>query len=464
MIKQAIDTIAKACGGRIVRTGSNKVIYGVSTDSRTTNEGDLFVPLVGETFDGHNFIKDAIDKGAGGILFQSKNFSLHGKTKDNVSFIEVDNTLEALQTLSRFYRNLFEIPFIGITGSTGKTTTKDMVNQVLSYKYRTLKNIGNLNNQIGMPLTLFNLDEKHEMCVLEMGMSGLGEISELAEIVRPQIGIITNIGLSHIEHLGSQENICKAKMEISNYLTDNDFLILNGDDKFLSKIREVDSQYKKIFVGLEETNDLFAQNIKDYKDKGYTFDVSINDKLHKFEINQPGMHNIYNALFAIWIGTHFSMTPKEINESFKIFEPSKMRLEIQRLNDLTIINDAYNASPDSMNAALKVLGSMDGNKRIAVLGNMFEMGSHSETGHRLVGESVMSNNIDVLITVGDMARWIGEEAISKGMLDHNVYNVDNNKGAVEIVIDKVSKGDIILVKGSRGMKMDEIAMEIQERS
>ncbi|QUH26773.1 UDP-N-acetylmuramoyl-tripeptide--D-alanyl-D-alanine ligase [Serpentinicella alkaliphila] len=464
MIKQALEIVAKACGGKIVQKGLIDGVFGVSTDSRTTKNGDLFIPLIGENFDGHNYIETAIEKGASAVLFQGSNFSINKNTNDKVSFIEVDNTLEALQNLSKYYRNLFTIPFIGITGSTGKTTTKDMVSHVLSYKYNTLKNIGNLNNQIGLPLTIFNLEENHEACVVEMGMSGLGEISDLAEIARPEIAIITNIGLSHIEHLGSQENIFKAKMEISNFLNEDNFLLLNGDDKFLKKAKESEHTFNKVSIGLSEDNDLYAENIKDLKDKGYVFDVKINNKLYTFNLDQPGLHNVYNALFAIWVGTHFNMTPEEIDESFRQFKPSKMRLEIVKLKDFTLINDAYNASPDSMTAALKVLSNMDGNKKIAILGNMFEMGEHSEYGHRLVGEAAVTNNIDYLITVGNFAEWIAEEALDKGMLHNNVYKAQNNEEALKTVLQIVSKGDIVLLKGSRGMKMDEIATEIQERS
>lgn len=464
MIKQAIETIAKACGGKIVQYGTGKDISGVSTDSRTTKVDDLFIPLVGDNFDGHSYIKNAIEKGAIGVLIEKNKFKLDENTNDKVFFIEVDDTLEALQNLSKYYRNLFSIPVIGVTGSTGKTTTKDMVSNVLSFRFNTLKNIGNLNNQIGLPLTIFNLDKSNEMCVLEMGMSGFGEISELANIARPNIGIITNIGLSHIEHLGSQENICKAKMEIGTYLGENDYLLLNGDDKFLRMTKNTSSVYNRVYIGLTEDNDLYAQNIEDLKGNGYSFDVKIADGLHSFTITQPGIHNILNALYAIWIGIYYGMSPTEINNSFREFQPSKMRLEIIKLREFTVINDAYNASPDSMTAALKVLSSIDGNRKIAVLGNMFEMGDHSEFGHRLVGDAVVANNVDTLITVGDMAKWIADEAIVKGLSQENIFSVLSNREAVKIIEEKASDGDVILVKGSRGMKMDEIVTDIQERS
>lgn len=464
MIKQAIDMVIKACGATVVQLGINHEFLDISIDSRTTKPGDLFIPIIGENFDGHHFIYDAIEKGAYGILYEKDKFQINCYKNDTPFFLEVPNTLEALQNLSKAYRQLFNIPFIGITGSTGKTTTKDMVNHVLSYKYKTLKNIGNFNNEIGLPLTLFNLDRKEEVGILEMGMSDLGEINKLVEIVRPKISIITNIGLSHIENLESQENIMKAKMEISNFLNKEDFLLLNGDDRFLTRAREYISDYHKVFLGLSKDNDLYAENIIDLKDKGYLFDVTINDKNHTFNIIQPGLHNVYNALFAIWVGLYFHMTPEEINLSLKDFSPSKMRLEIIKDTDFTLINDAYNASPDSMLAALRVLSSIDGNKKIAILGNMFEMGTHSEYGHRLVGEYVVQNNVNILITVGNMAEWIADEAISCGLTRENVYRTKNNKEALTLALEVKNKDDIVLIKGSRGMKMDEIVTGLQERS
>ncbi|SDK40419.1 UDP-N-acetylmuramoyl-tripeptide--D-alanyl-D-alanine ligase [Natronincola ferrireducens] len=461
MIKQSIEAVIGACNGKVICKGIIEYINGVSTDSRRIEENNLFIPLEGERFDGHKFIEVAKNKGASAILYKKgKHIPMEGL--NNVYIIEVEDTLKALQQISKYYRDLFSIPFIGITGSTGKTSTKDMVSSVLACKFNILKNIGNLNNEIGLPLTVFNLDNQHEIAVLEMGMSNFGEILDLTEIARPNIAVITNIGLSHIEHLGSRENIMKAKMEIATYLGDDDYLLLNGDDDLLRTLKNQKSSYKKIFFGFSPENDIYPKNLMDLKEEGFTFDIEIDGEDHHFQINQPGIHNVYNSLIAIWIGLYHNMTIEAIQKGLESNIPSKMRLEILKLKDIKVINDAYNANPDSMKAALRVLEGVEGGRRIAVLGNMFEMGDFAEEGHRRVG-AYSVGKIDILITVGDMAKWIGEEAIAQG-IKNKVYTAESNKEAIEIIKNIIKKDDVILIKGSRGMMMEEIVDYLQERS
>lgn len=461
-MKLLIEEIAKSCNAKILQKGLINEVEGISIDTRTMESKTLFVALKGESFDGHDFIGAACEKGAAAIIFEiNRNLDL-SRLKD-IYIIEVNDTLKALKDISKFYRDQFNIPFIGVTGSTGKTTTKDMVSSVLSYKKQVLKNAGNFNNQIGLPLTLFKLEERHEAAVLEMGMSSFGEIEALVEIVQPQVAVITNIGMSHIEHLGSKENILAAKLEIASKMRVGDYLLLNGDDDYLSKLRGEPSVYSKIYFGLQKENDVVAGNVINHGEEGFSFDVLIQGEKQAYRLSYPGIHNVYNALAAIWIGRHFGMSQEDIQKALDQFEPSKMRMEIVKLEDIKVINDAYNASPDSMRAALGVLNSFTAGRRIAVLGNIYEMGDFAEEGHRAVGSCFASTGVEVLITVGEMAKWIAEEAIDK-KTRKELHILNNNQEAISTLNKILQPGDTILVKGSRGMKMEEIVKYLQERS
>ena len=463
MMKLFIEDLAKACDGKILQKGIQDEISGISIDSRTIDANMVFVALRGENFDGHDFISSAYQKKVCGIIVEKGKKVNFDELKD-IYIIEALNTEEALKSISRYYKSLFPIPFIGVTGSVGKTTTKDMISSVLAYKKEVLRNIGNFNNQIGLPLTLLKLEEKHQMAVLEMGMSSFGEIEELVKIVNPKVGVITNIGMSHIEHLGSKDNILKAKMEIASQMGADNFLLINGDDEYLGKLKGQKSVYKKVFFGLKPDNDIVAQNVINLGEDGFAFDVIFNGVVQSYSIKYPGIHNVYNALAAIWIGLHFNMTYQDIQEAFNTFTPSKMRMEVINLKDLKIINDAYNASPDSMKAALGVLNNITTGRRIAILGNMFEMGSFSEEGHRTVGDYFTNTEVEVLIAVGDMAKWIAEEILDKNHSKKKIFIVKNNEEAISTLQEILEPMDTILVKGSRGMKMEEIVKYLQERS
>jgi len=463
MIKQSIEMIVKSCNGVIINKGNLAIVNKISTDTRTIEEGSMFIPLIGENFDGHIFIKDAIKNGASVVLIQKGKLD-NIDIPQNISIIQVEDTLKALKDIAYYYRNLFNIPFIGVTGSVGKTSTKDLISGVLSGKYNVHKNIGNFNNEIGLPMTLFNLEEQHEISVLEMGMSSYGEILDLVNIVKPEIGVITNIGVSHIEHLGSKKNIMKAKMEIATNLGKQNYLLVNGDDEYLKDIDKDGKEYEVVFYGLSSNNDFYPNMVKDLGEDGSSVTLDIEGKPTTFKIKQLGLHNVYNGLAAIWIGLKYNMTSTEIQNGLDNFEPSKMRLEIIDKGNMKIINDAYNASPDSMKAALDVLENIKANRKIAVLGNMFEMGSFAEEGHRSVGEYLTRKKIDMLITVGNMATWIGLEAEKNGLDKKNIFSVLSNEEAIKILEENISGNDIILVKGSRSMTMEEIVRFLQERS
>ncbi len=453
--------ILRATKGRLLTGDENLEFKGVSTDSRKIEEGYLFVPIRGEKFDGHEFIEDALNCGAMGTLCSHE---MDIKSDGKKSIIMVEDTLKALQNISKYFLNRANIPVVGVTGSTGKTTTKELIYNVLAQKFKVLKNKGNFNNHIGMPLTLLNIKEEHEIIVLEMGMSNRGEIDLLAEITTPEVGVITNIGICHIENLGSKEEIFKAKMEISHYMDESSVLIVNGDNEYLGRLRERDTKYKRVFAGLRENNDIYVEEIRDLGDKGIEFSILYGGETHDFKLNVPGIHNVYNGLLAIAVGVHYNISFEKIKDGLSNFYGNEMRMNIVSLDDdMKLINDCYNASPDSVKAALGVLESIESKRKIAILGDMLELGDYSEDAHREVGRMVSRREIDFLITVGNDAENIGKEAIETGLPRKKVFTLANNEAAINLLDTLKQPGDTILVKGSRGMKMEEIVQYLQER-
>ncbi|AOT68465.1 UDP-N-acetylmuramoyl-tripeptide--D-alanyl-D-alanine ligase [Geosporobacter ferrireducens] len=463
-MKLTIDEILNATQGEYLSGNITETVVQVTTDSRKVRGGELFIPLIGINFDGHDFISQAVQQGAAVVLTQRV---LENSIIDSskACFIAVKDTLKALQDLAKYYLRNFTIPIVAVTGSTGKTTTKDLVHSVLQQKYKVLKSEGNFNNHIGLPLSVFQLQKEHEAAIFEMGMSALGEIDTLAEIVRPNISVITNIGLSHIEHLGSQENILEAKMEITNYLNAEDVLIVNGDDAFLKNLNNQSHLFKKFYVGLNSNCDLKAENIINLGEEGSSFDVVLNEKKVNFRLCVPGDHNIYNALSAIAVGLCLDMDSSEIQRGIQAYKGSDMRLHIMGIQDnIKVINDVYNASPDSMKAAISVLSKAVAKRRIAVLGDMLEMGHYTKMGHYTVGCEVAKESIDLLIVVGTASAYIAEGAIDHGFDRQKIIVCDNNQEITTYLRKNMQAEDIILVKGSRGMKMEEIVTGIQERS
>ncbi|MDU3828316.1 MAG: UDP-N-acetylmuramoyl-tripeptide--D-alanyl-D-alanine ligase, partial [Peptostreptococcus sp.] len=333
--------------------------------------------IIGENTDGHKYIKSAYDLGCRTFMVSQELDILD--QLDGSSIVCVDNTELAMGQLAKYYKNKFDIPVVGITGSVGKTTTRDMVYAVVSNKFRTLKNEKNLNNQFGVPLTIFNLDSSYECAVIEMGMSGFGEIDYLADIVRPDIAVISNIGTSHIEHLGSQEGIFKAKMEISDYFSEDSCLIVNGDDEYLSKLRaEKDAiSYSLCSFGKDWKNTIVLKSIENLDNKT-NFVVKIEDKEEEFSIPTVGEHNVYNAMSAILVGLRLGMNIDEIRQGLMNFVATGDRQNIINTGKYLVINDVYNASPDSMIASLKVLALNKDRRKVAILGDCLEMGDYEE--------------------------------------------------------------------------------------
>lgn len=448
----SIEEIVNAIGGKVIQKGNTAKITGVSTDTRTIQPGSLFIPLVGERFDGHKFIDIAVQNGAAAIITQDPEITI----SDSVHIIYTRSTLDALQRLATWYLKSFNIPVVAITGSTGKTTTKDMVYSVLSEKFNVLKTQGNFNNEIGLPLTLFNLNTQHQIVVLEMGMSGFGEIRRLVGIAPPKVAVISNIGVSHIEKLGSRENILKAKMEIFEGFNDGCTAIINDDNDLLHQLGN-NSPFPVIKFGTEQTADYWAEDINLMGEAGIKYTIRLDEKTYPITLKVPGRHNIYNSLTAIAIGRIFGMDMAEIQKGLLSFESGKMRLNIFTVNpNIKIIDDVYNASPDSVNAALKILQDMDGDRRIAILGDMLELGEYSSNAHKQVGKMVVSCKTDILITKGKDSEWIGEGAISAGMPAGSIIHLQSNQEVIERLNTVLLSGDRILVKGSRGMHMEEI--------
>lgn len=459
----SIREAADAAGGRILRQGQKLEISGVSTDSRTIKPGDLFAALEGEKYDGHDFLADAAQKGAAALLISNTDKPL----PENVGIIVVDDTLTALQDLAAWYLKKFSADVVAITGSTGKTTTKDMIASVLSRKFNVLKTQGNYNNEIGLPLTLFNLEPGHEVAVLEMGMSGFGEIRRLAAIAPPKIAIITNIGISHIEKLGSRENIWKAKSEILENFNNDCIAIMNDDNDLLHnavKLMKKDKvPYRIILFGTSPDAEYRAGDIQQLGEEGIAYNLYAEGQIFPIRLNAPGIHNVYNSLAAIAAGRAFGIDMQDIQAGLLDFESGSMRLNIFSIQqNIKVIDDAYNASPDSVNAALNVLKGMDGTRKIAILGDMLELGEYSASAHRQVGKTVAESGVNILVTKGRDSCWIGEGAIQAGMNEQSIIHFENNQGVIQWLSTNLQQGDRILIKGSRGMHMEEVVSYLKD--
>lgn len=425
-------------------------ISRVETDSRSIHPGALFIPLVGDRFDGHAYINSALSSGAAGCLTaRQRDDVLPGKF-----YVEVDDTEKALGRLAAWYKNRFSIPFIGVTGSVGKTTAKDMLAAVLGVKYKVLKTEGNHNNNIGLPLTLLELDSSHQMGVLEMGMDKFGEIDYLAGIVEPDVGVITNIGDAHIERLGSRENIFKAKCEIFPHLKAEGLAILNGDDPMLAALRGTLPQ-PTVFVGEGEGLEYTARDLS--TDGAGHLSCRVKTPRSQFQADIPalGSHMIYPTLMAAAVGEALGMAPDEMIQGIGAFLPTKMRMNIVRCKgDIVILNDAYNANPQSMRAAAAVLGDAQDRRKVAVVGDMKELGPGAEQFHRTVGGCFAQSGTNRLIAIGDLARFIAEGAQEAGLAQADYFpTLDGAKNALS---REVRAGTTILVKASRSMAFEKI--------
>ena len=446
-MEMTVKEIAEACGGRLLCGNENTVVTSVSTDSRKISAGALFVPIKGERTDAHIYIDAVFAAGAAATLTQNDT-----KKIDVHPWIFVPDTGIALQQIAAAYRSKFDIPVIGITGSVGKTTTKEMVALALSSSYCVMKTEGNQNSQVGLPLTLFRLEETHEAAVIEMGMSDFGEMSRLCSMARPRYAVMTNIGISHIQQLKTQENILQEKLRITDSFDEDSILFLNGEDPMLAGLREKLPHIRKVYFGTEPWCDYRAQEIET-TDEGVRFRMTANGVSVYVELPVPGFHNVLNALAGLSVTHCLGGDVFAAAKALSQYEPPAMRQQIHKVRGITLIDDSYNASPDALRSSLQVLRTFPGRK-IAVLADMLELGDMEETAHRQVGKMVAENGVDLLVTVGERARWIAEEA--KAHSDMPCSSFSNNSEAIAFLQETVSEGDVLLVKGSRSMHMDEI--------
>ena len=459
-----VKDILELCNAKLICGKEEELLRNFKKDTREIQEGDTYVGIKGEKFNGSNFFEEAFKNKAKACIIENIEIEqdLISKYKNKI-IIEVEDTIKALQTLASYKRDKYNIPVIGVTGSVGKTSTKDIIASVMSKKYNTLKTIGNYNNHIGVPLTILGLKE-HEAAVIEMGMNHFGEISKLTRIAKPTMSVITNIGTSHIGELGSRENILKAKMEILEGMKDDAPLVINNDNDMLHNwYLQNKGKRKVITFGIDNESDIMAKDITS-DENGSKFTVNVGGKDYKVTINIGGKHFISNSLCAICVGLNNDIPMEKIIEGIKDFELTKRRMEIKKgINNTTIINDCYNASYDSMKAGIEYLGSLKGGKKIAVLGDMLELGSFERELHEKVGEELYKNNIDILITVGNLAKYIAKKAEELGFSKEKIFTYDTKEEAIEKIKSIAGSNDYILVKASNSMKFNEITAGIEEK-
>jgi UDP-N-acetylmuramoyl-tripeptide--D-alanyl-D-alanine ligase len=381
---------------------------------------------------------------------------------DGIPALIVDNTLEALGQLAEAYRQLFKIPVIAVTGSVGKTSTKEMIASILSAHFVVHKTKGNHNNEIGLPLSVLEMDDSHEAAVFEMGMRGFGEIGALSRIVKPDIAVITNIGISHIERLGSRQNILKAKLEILEGLKKDGTIILNGDDELLSGLKGL-LPHKTVFYGINEDLDVWAYDLSSKGEEGVSFQVKTETNDMELFVPTPGMHNVHNALAGIAIAQLLGMSEKEIEAGMLSYSGERMRLSIEEEDGIKFINDSYNAAPSSIKAALEVLCDIGKNTRKwAVLGDMLELGDWTQEAHKEIGRLVSKLGIDYLVGVGNFAKWYVIGA-NEDLGSHTIAMLfESIATAKPYIRTLVQKGDVILFKGSRLLKLDVLVQELHK--
>lgn len=450
-----IKEIEIATNGKLLKNSFLNDIDYISTSSKDIKDNTLFIPIIGEVNDGHNFMEDAYLNGCRCFLIDNN----HYFDKDDITLIEVSNTTFSLGDIAKYYKDKFNPFTIGVTGSVGKTSTKDIISSVVKEKYHTLKNEGNFNNEIGLPKTIFNLDETYDVAVLEMGMSFKDEIKHLADITRPNIAVISNVGMSHIENFDNQDGIFNAKMEIASYFKEDNILIVNGDDSYLSKLKKENLSYKLITYGFDDDNDIVCTSYKIMNDK-INFVAKYNGEEFNCLIPTVAKHNIYNSMAAIVIGKLLNIETSKIIEGLNNFQITKGRLTVINKKDITIIDDSYNASYDSMVSALNVL-KLYNNRKIAILGDILETGDYEEEIHRNVGKHIL-NNCDILITVGKSSLYIKDEAIKQGFLEENIYSYDNSDLLINEIDNLIKQEDTILLKASHGINLNKVVTYLEE--
>jgi len=426
----------------------NVIAQRYSIDSRTIQPGDLFFAVKGERLDGHDFVEQAFSKGAVAAVVRKDQL---GKYLVNTPLLQVDDTLVALQTLATAVRRLWGKSLIGVTGSTGKTTTKEAIAHVLSSRFRVLKSEGNFNNHFGLPLTLLRLEPEHDAAVIEMGMSHLGEIAALAKIAQPEIGVVTNVAPVHLEFFESIGEIARAKYELIDSLPAGGIALLNADDEYVSQFGR-DFHGKVVLYGLRTQADVRAENAKHHGAEGSTFDVVVGGCREKASLPLVGAHNIYNALAAVAVGIERGLTLSEALGALATLAPADKRGEVVKLGNITIINDCYNSNPKALDAMVDALAAMPAKRRIVVAGEMLELGAAGEEMHRSSGRHMAERKIDVLVGVRGLAQSMVDSARESGM---RAEFLATPQEAGEWLARETREGDVVLLKASRGVKLEQ---------
>jgi UDP-N-acetylmuramoyl-tripeptide--D-alanyl-D-alanine ligase len=453
-----IDSEKKLLGGLLGRLEGME-IKGVSIDSRNIREGELFIAIKGDRFDGHDFVPEAIGKGAWGALVERTALeSKYGRLGGLKNILPVEDTLLALQEMSHMHRKKYAIPMVAVTGSNGKTTTKEMVACIMKRKGPVLKNEGNLNNHIGVPLTLLKLEARHRAAVVEMGMSATGEIDMLARLVSPDVAIITNIGPAHLEFLGTMDKVADAKAEILESLKADGTAVLNADDRYFETLKKKWSG-RVVSFGIENKADVSASDIRQGRDVT-DFTLAGGGSTVKVRLRTVGRYNIYNALAAAAAAIAAGMSMDAVKYGLDDFAPVSMRSELKLIHGRTVLADYYNANPGSVKAALEALISIGtGVKSVAVLGDMLELGAAADEAHREIGRAAARLGVDILITVGTLSKHMIEGARDAGMPKGRLFGAGSHAEAADLLRKHSKKGDAVLIKGSRGMKMEKILEE-----
>lgn len=442
-----LQEVLSATKGHCVSTNLLQTFSGISTDSRTLLLGSLYIALSGESFDGHDFIAAALEKGAAGVVATR----LLPLTADK-PLILVADCRKALQDLARFHRCRFQIPLIAVTGSNGKTSTKDMIAAVLSTTFHVLWTEANFNNEIGLSQTLLRLNAAHQAVVVEMGMRGSGEIAELASIALPTVAVVTNVGETHLERLGSVANIAAAKAELVENLPSTGTALLNADDELVMAMREKTAS-RLVTFGVRNNADVAATAVEQTA-QGVSFQCIANGSHFPVVVPLPGMHTVYNALAAIAVGRLLGLTQERIAAGLAQYQPGKMRLNICQYDAVTVIDDTYNASPLSMAAAIEVLGGIAKGRKIAAIGDMLELGSVAISAHEKVGVHLAATGVEIVITVGELAKHTAAAAAQNGVA--TVVPCQDHQQAVIELKNILQSGDTLLIKGSRGMQMEKL--------
>lgn len=450
MEKLTTTEIAKAVFGKV---NIEKEVYGCEIDNRRVQPQSLFICIKGERFDGHDFAESAVEEGAVAVMCE-KELNL----PENIAQIIVSDTSKAFLQFANYYRRKFDIPFVGVTGSVGKTTVKDMIHALLSQKNKTLKTEGNLNNQIGLPRTLMELDKTYDYAVIEMGMNHRGEISTLSLISQVDIAVINNIGTSHIGNLGSKENIMKAKLEILDGMEKSSTLILNGDDELLSKYKN--EEYKVVFFGIDNEKAAYtAKNIK-FEDE-YT-SYTLCSKQGEFEIKLPafGKHGVLNSLAAFSVISELGLDISDYKDGLENFLSTGMREKHVKIGDIMFIEDCYNASPDSVQAAINTLNAKNNHRKIFVFGDMLELGQMSKQAHIDVGIQAAKMDIDMVLCLGVYSELTARSAKENGVKIAKSF--DSKTKLAEYLYDNLQSGDVVTFKASRGIKLEQVAKMVYE--